>query len=138
MGTALNTLVANPSLVTSRHIHLDQPASSGPTASAASRDINENLIPGGDREYNALDFSFTHRVSNSLTLMATYTFSKFLDNIGGPTTWANTSGAFFEIFETCTTWRLKNALIPTTLPTVSFSATCMNSRWDKAESMVTV
>jgi len=37
-------------------------------------------------------------VSQGLTLLASYTFSKFLDNVGGPTTWANTSGNFSENF----------------------------------------
>ncbi len=60
--------------------------------------INENLIPGGDGRYDALDFNYTHRVSQGLTLLASYTFSKFLDNVGGPTTWANTSGNFSENF----------------------------------------
>src|SRR6266496_2022632 len=60
--------------------------------------VNENLIPAGDGRYNALDFNYTHRVSQGLTLLASYTFSKFLDNVGGPTTWANTSGNFSENF----------------------------------------
>ena len=101
MGTALNTLVANPFFghVAASGCGLDQPTvRQGQLLRPHPEfcNINENLIPGGDGRYNALDFSFTHRVSNSLTLMASYTFSKFLDNIGGPTTWANTSGAFSE------------------------------------------
>ncbi len=101
MGTALNTLVANPFFghVAASGCGLEQPTvRQGQLLRPHPEfcNINENLIPGGDGRYNALDFSFTHRVSNSLTLMASYTFSKFLDNIGGPTTWANTSGAFSE------------------------------------------
>ena len=32
--------------------------------------------------YNALDVNYTHRVSQGLTLLASYTFSKFIDNVG--------------------------------------------------------
>lgn len=58
--------------------------------------VNENNVPGGDGRYNALDLNYTHRMSKSLTLLASYTFSKFLDNVGGPTAWANTSANFSE------------------------------------------
>ena len=46
--------------------------------------------------YNALDVNYTHRVSQGLTLLASYTFSKFLDNVGGPNTWANANANFSE------------------------------------------
>jgi len=58
--------------------------------------VTENLAPIGDGRYNALNLNYTHRVSRGLTLLAPYTFSKFLDNIGGPTAWANTSANFSE------------------------------------------
>jgi hypothetical protein len=101
MGTALSNLVPNPFFghITSSGCGLDQATvQQGQLLRPYPEfcNVNENLIPGGDGRYNALDFSFTHRVSNSLTLMASYTFSKFLDNIGGPTAWANTSGNFSE------------------------------------------
>jgi hypothetical protein len=58
--------------------------------------INENVSPSGDGQYNALDVNYTHRVSQGLTLLASYTFSKFLDNVGGPTNWASASSNFGE------------------------------------------
>ena len=101
LGAALHNLVPNPFFghITASGCGLDQPkVQRGQLLRPYPEFCNvvENLIPGGDGSYNALDFSYTHRVSNSLTLMASYTFSKFLDNIGGPTTWANTSGNFSE------------------------------------------
>jgi hypothetical protein len=55
-------------------------------------DINETDPQVGASHYNALDFNYTHRVSHGLTLLASYTFSKFIDNVSGPETWALTSG----------------------------------------------
>src|SRR6185312_5600964 len=45
---------------------------------------------------NALDVNYTHRVSQGLTLLASYTFSKFIDNVGGPENWASASANFSE------------------------------------------
>jgi len=59
-------------------------------------DINENQDPAGSSSYNALDVNYTHRVSNGLTLLASYTFSKFIDNVGGPENWASASANFSE------------------------------------------
>ena len=52
--------------------------------------------PPAGGQYNALNVNYTHRVSQGLTLLASYTFSKFLDNVGGPNTWANASANFSE------------------------------------------
>lgn len=54
-------------------------------------DINELDDPAGDSHYNALDVNYTHRVSQGLTMLASYTFSKFIDDIAGPEGWANSS-----------------------------------------------
>lgn len=59
-------------------------------------DINEAQDPAGSSHYNALDFNYTHRVSQGLTLLASYTFSKFMDNVGGPENWASASANFSE------------------------------------------
>src|SRR6266568_1539588 len=101
MGNALDNQVPNPFFghITSSGCGLDQPTvAQGQLLRPYPEfcNIGENLIPGGDGHYNALDFNYTHRVSHGLTLLASYTFSKFLDNVGGPTTWANTSGNFSE------------------------------------------
>jgi len=103
MGNALDNQVPNPFFghITSSGCGLDQPTvAQGQLLRPYPEfcNIGENLIPGGDGHYNALDFNYTHRVSRGLTLLASYTFSKFLDNVGGPTTWANTSGNFSENF----------------------------------------
>ena len=44
----------------------------------------KTMIRRVNGSYNALDVNYTHRVSQGLTLLASYTFSKFLDNVGGP------------------------------------------------------
>ncbi len=101
LGNALDDQVPNPF---SGHITASGCGLDGATVSRGQLlrpypefcNVNENLIPAGDGRYNALDFNYTHRVSQGLTLLASYTFSKFLDNVGGPTTWANTSGNFSE------------------------------------------
>jgi hypothetical protein len=59
-------------------------------------DITELQDPTGTSHYNALDVNYTHRVSRGLTLLASYTFSKFVDNVGGPNNWANASANFSE------------------------------------------
>ena len=59
-------------------------------------DINEVQAPSGSSSYNALDVNYTHRVSQGLTLLASYTFSKFIDNVGGPENWASASANFSE------------------------------------------
>ena len=101
MGSALDTLVTNPFFghITSSGCGLDQPTvQQGQLLRPYPEfcNVNENLIPRGDGSYNALDLNYTHRAARGLTLLASYTFSKFLDNVGGPTAWANTSGNFSE------------------------------------------
>ena len=101
MGAALLNQVPNPffGIITSSGCGLD-----GATISQGQLlrphpefcNINENQSPAGDGRYNALDVNYTHRVSQGLTLLASYTFSKFLDNVGGPNAWANASANFGE------------------------------------------
>ncbi len=101
MGNALLTPVANPFLghITSSGCGLDQPTvAQGQLLRPHPEfcDINETDAPAGGSHYNALDVNYTHRVSQGLTLLASYTFSKFIDNIGGPETWASASANFSE------------------------------------------
>ena len=101
MGSALLAPVANPfaGVITSSGCGLDQP-----TVAAGQLlrphpefcDINEVDAPAGNSHYNALEVNYTHRFSHGLTLLASYTFSKFIDNVGGPETWANASSNFSE------------------------------------------
>ena len=101
MGDALDNLVPNPfsGHITSSGCGLDQPTvQQGQLLRPYPQfcNVNENNVPAGDGTYNALDFNYSHRATRGLTLMASYTFSKFLDNVSGPTAWANTSGNFSE------------------------------------------
>lgn len=105
MGGALLGSVPNPfynALKTSAAgspCHLDQPTiAQGQLLRPYPEfcDINENQDPSGMSHYNALDVNYTHRVSQGLTLLASYTFSKFVDDVGGPENWASASSNFSE------------------------------------------
>lgn len=48
--------------------------------------------PAGMSNYNALQVTFTHRWSQGLQVLASYTFSKYLDDTTGPTGWAAPGG----------------------------------------------
>ena len=105
MGNALLTQVPNPfhsalqTLAAGSPCSLDQPTiAQGQLLRPYPEfcDINENQDPTGGSHYNALDVNYTHRVSQGLTLLASYTFSKFIDNVGGPENWASASANFSE------------------------------------------
>jgi hypothetical protein len=97
MGAALDTLVANPFF---NHITASGCGLANATVAQGQLlrphpefcDITEQQDPTGGSHYNALDVNYTHRVSQGLTLLASYTFSKFTDNVAGPDGWANASG----------------------------------------------
>ena len=101
MGNALLNQVPNPFYghITSSGCSLDQP-----TVAAGQLlrpypefcDITEAEDPAGGSSYNALEVNYTHRVSQGLNLLASYTFSKFIDNVGGPENWASASANFSE------------------------------------------
>jgi hypothetical protein len=97
MGNALLNPVANPFFgsITGSGCGLDQPTvPQGQLLRPYPEfcDVNESQDPVGDSSYNALQANYTHRVSQGLTLLASYTFSKFIDNVGGSNDWANASG----------------------------------------------
>jgi hypothetical protein len=48
--------------------------------------------PIGDNNYNALQATFTHRFHWGLLFTASYTFSKFLSDVGGPEEWGSING----------------------------------------------
>lgn len=101
MGNALLTQVANPFFghITASGCNLDQPTiAQGQLLRPHPEfcDVTELQDPVGGSHYNALDVNYTHRVSQGLTLLASYTFSKFIDNVGGPNNWANASANFSE------------------------------------------
>jgi len=106
MGPALNNLVANPlagalstlglptsscglsdTTVSQAQLLLPYPEFCGGTSASSE--------PVGFDSYNSLQATFTHRVSLGLILMASYTYSKFLDDVGGPEEWGsiNSGGA---------------------------------------------
>ena len=101
MGNALTNLVPNPFFghITSSGCSLDQPTiQQGQLLRPYPEfcDISELQDPAGGSQYNALSVNYTHRVSQGLTLLASYTFSKFIDNVGGPNNWASASANFSE------------------------------------------
>jgi len=53
--------------------------------------VNQNDAPIGFSNYNALQVNFNHRFSQGLNVLASYTFSKFLDNVEGTDSWSYTS-----------------------------------------------
>lgn len=97
MGTALNTLVPNP------FYGVIQSSSCGlasPTVPQAQLLLPYPEFCGGDgaqsepvgfSNYNALQVNFTHRIHQGLIFMASYTYSKFLDDVGGPEEWGSIS-----------------------------------------------
>jgi carboxypeptidase family protein len=101
MGNALLNQVPNPFFgqITSSGCSLDQPTvQQGQLLRPYPEfcDIGETQDPAGGSHYNALDLNYTHRFSRGLTLLASYTFSKFIDNVGGPENWASASANFSE------------------------------------------
>jgi len=101
MGSALLNKVQNPFFghITASGCNLDQQTiAQGQLLRPYPEfcDINESQDPAGGSHYNALDVNYTHRVSQGLTLLASYTFSRFIDNVGGPENWASASANFSE------------------------------------------
>jgi hypothetical protein len=102
MGTALNNAVSNPFAGALNSLGL--PASSCGLSSSTVPQAQLLLPypefcgaagagqePVGFSNYNSLQANFTHRVTQGLTFMASYTYSKFLDDAGGPEEWASIS-----------------------------------------------
>lgn len=50
--------------------------------------VSESDAPLGFSNYNALDATYTRRFHNGLSVLVSYTFSKFLDNTEGTQSWA--------------------------------------------------
>ena len=50
--------------------------------------VSESEAPIGDSFYNALLVDFNHRFNNGMSLLVSYTFSKFIDDVGGTADWA--------------------------------------------------
>ncbi len=102
MGSALNTKVPNPFF---GHVPAGSPCNLDQQTVEQGQllkphpefcSINEVDDPAGGSHYNALEVNYTHRVSQGLTMLASYTFSKFIDNVGGPENWVSASANFSE------------------------------------------
>jgi hypothetical protein len=50
--------------------------------------VSESIAPVGFGLYNALEATYNHRFHNGLSVLVSYTFSKFLDNVEGAENWA--------------------------------------------------
>jgi hypothetical protein len=50
--------------------------------------VTSSVAPVGGSNYNALQSKYTRRVNDGLTVMASYTYSKFISNVSGPEEWA--------------------------------------------------
>ena len=94
-ANALNTAVPNPYYGAipkgSSYCNLDQPTVSQAQLLQPFSQycyINQQNPPVGFSLYNALQAQYNHRVSQGLTAMVSYTYSKFLDNVEGNQSWA--------------------------------------------------
>ena len=92
---ALNTPVKNPYYgaipAGSSYCNLDQPmVNQAQLLQPYSQYcyINQQNPTIGFSIYNALQAQYTHRVTQGLTAMVSYTYSKFLDNVEGNQAWA--------------------------------------------------
>ncbi len=54
-------------------------------------DVSVGQVPNSWSNYNALQVNYTHRWSAGLQVLASYTFSKFLDDTAGTNGWAQTN-----------------------------------------------
>jgi hypothetical protein len=51
--------------------------------------VQDQAAPVGDSYYDALQLTYTHRFHAGFSVLASYTFSKFIDNVEGNNGWAN-------------------------------------------------
>jgi Carboxypeptidase regulatory-like domain/TonB dependent receptor len=97
--TALNTLVTNPfygHITGTSSCALNQPTVVqsqllGPYPQFCN--VTETNPPAGFSIYNALEATYNHRFNNGLSVLVSYTYSKFLDNVEGNQTWAYTGNS---------------------------------------------
>jgi len=53
--------------------------------------VGESMPPVGFSLYNALQANYNHRFQDGLSVMVSYTYSKFIDNVEGAQSWSYTS-----------------------------------------------
>lgn len=97
MGTGLITSVTNPFYghITSSACGLNQPfVPQGQLLLPHPQycGVANSQPPAGLSNYNALQITYTHRWSQGLQVLASYTLSKYLDDTTGPNGWAAPGG----------------------------------------------
>jgi hypothetical protein len=98
MGTALGNTLPSPYAAALTTLGLTSP--SCPYTVAQSLEpypefcggVTAEDEPVGLNNYNALQASFKHRFGQGLIFTASYTFSKFLSDVGGPEEWGSING----------------------------------------------
>ena len=99
MGSALNTVLpTNPYATALSTLGLTAPGCPYTTAQSLEPypefcgGVSAEDEPVGINNYNALQANFKHRFGQGLLLTASYTFSKFLSDVGGPEEWGSVNG----------------------------------------------
>jgi hypothetical protein len=92
--TALNQLVANPlaGKLTSSGCQLQNamvPRQQLLRPFPEYCSVQDQAAPVGDSYYDALQLTYTHRFHAGFSVLASYTFSKFIDDVEGNNGWAN-------------------------------------------------
>ena len=92
-ATALNASVANPY---SGHITSSGCGLNNPTVVQSQLllpysqycAVTENDATAGFSQYNALEATYNHRFNQGLSVLVSYTYSKFVDNVEGQNSWS--------------------------------------------------
>lgn len=92
-ATALNNQVANPYF---GHITASSCSLNNATVSQVQLlvpytqycGVTENDANVGFSQYNALEATYNHRFNNGLSVLVSYTYSKFVDNVEGQNSWS--------------------------------------------------
>ena len=99
MGSTLNsTLPANPYATALSNLGLTKPSCPYTVAQSLMPypeycgAVSASNEPVGINNYNALQANFKHRFGAGLVFTASYTFSKFLSDTGGPEEWGSING----------------------------------------------
>jgi hypothetical protein len=61
--------------------------------------VSNSQVIGAFSQYNAMEISFTHRWSDGLQLLFSYTVSKFIDNSSGPAGFVSSAGTFRNFYD---------------------------------------
>ena len=85
--------------------------------------VAEQQATNGDSYYDALQLTYTHRFSAGFSVLASYTFSKFIDNVAGNNGWANSGPTSIRNYYDLAA---EKSVDGTTFRTVSLSVISMN------------